>query len=124
MCLKTGCRLEASQLDHGNDLQRLLGFTCPIAVRLLQLRHVVRTAPEAPARTAVDPLLVQLLAAKFQLPVRTLTITQFWARVAQLGGHLGRKPDGPPGWRTLWKGWRHLSDWAEGVHLLAPQNSG
>jgi Transposase DNA-binding/Transposase Tn5 dimerisation domain len=124
MCLKTGCRLEASQLDHGHDLQRLLGFTAPLAVRLLQLRHVVRTAPQVPARTAVDPLLVQLLAAKFNLPVRSLTITQFWARVAQLGGHLGRKSDGPPGWRTLWKGWRHLSDWAEGVRLLVPQNSG
>ena len=124
MCLKTGCRLEASQLDHGHDLQRLLGFTAPIAVRLLQLRHVVRTAPEAPARTAVDPLLVQLLAAKFQLPVKSLTATMFWARVAQLGGHLGRKSDGPPGWRTLWKGWRHLSDWADGVRLLAPQKSG
>lgn len=124
MCLKTGCRLEASQLDHGNDLQRLLGFTAPIAVRLLQLRQVVRTAPAAPARAAVDPLMVRLLATKFQLPVRSLTISEFWARVAQLGGHLGRKSDGPPGWRTLWKGWRHLSDWASGVRLLAPQKSG
>lgn len=124
MCLKTGCRLEASQLDHGNDLQRLLGFTAPIAVRLLQLRQVVRTAPAAPASAAVDPLLVRVLAAKFQLPVRSLTVSTFWARVAQLGGHLGRKSDGPPGWRTLWKGWRQLSDWAEGVRLLAPKESG
>jgi hypothetical protein len=124
MCLKTGCRLEASQLDHGNDLQRLLGLTAPIAVRLLQLRHVVRTAPETPALVAVDPLLVRILAAKFQLPVKNLSVSTFWARVAQLGGHLGRKSDGPPGWRTLWKGWRHLSEWAEGVRLLAPKKSG
>lgn len=124
MCLKTGCRLEASQLDHGNDLQRLLGVVAPIAVRLLQLRHVVRAAPETPASAAVDPLLVRVLAAKFQLPVRSLTVSQFWTRVAQLGGHLGRRSDGPPGWRTLWKGWRHLSDWAEGVRLLAAEKSG
>jgi len=50
MCLKTGCRIEASQLDHGDDLQRLLGFLAPIAMRLLQLRQVVRTAPEDPRR--------------------------------------------------------------------------
>ena len=124
MCLKTGCRLEASQLNHGNDLQRLLGFIAPIAVRLLRLRQVVRTAPETPALATVDPLLVRVLAAKFRLPVRSLTASMFWTRVAQLGGHLGRKSDGPPGWRTLWKGWRHLSAWADGVRLLAPEKVG
>jgi transposase-like protein/transposase Tn5 family protein len=126
MCLKTGCRMEDSQLDHGDDLKRLLGFTAPIAVRLLQLRQVVRTAPETPATTAatLDPLMVRLLAAKFQLAVSGLTVKMFWTLVAQLGGYLGRKSDGPPGWRTLWKGWHHLSDWADGVRLLAPEKGG
>jgi Transposase Tn5 dimerisation domain len=126
MCLKTGCRIEASQLDHGDDLQRLLGFTAPIAVRLLQLRHVVRTAPETLVTTVptVDLLLVRLLAAKFQLAANHLTVKRFWTLVAQLGGYLGRQSDGPPGWRTLWKGWRQLADWAEGVRLLAPEKSG
>jgi len=125
MCLKTGCRMEDRQLDHGDDLKRLLGFTAPIAVRLLQLRQVVRTAPETPATTAaLDPLMVRLLAAKCHLAVSRITVKRFWTLVAQLGGHLGRKSDGPPGWRTLWKGWRHLSDWADGVRLLAPEKSG
>lgn len=126
MCLKTGCRIEDSQLDHGDDLKRLLGFTALIAVRLLQLRQVVRTAPETLAATAatLDPLLVCLLAAKFNLAVSSLTVKTFWLLVAQLGGYLGRKSDGPPGWRTLWKGWRHLSAWAEGVRLLAPEKNG
>jgi hypothetical protein len=126
MCLKTGCRVEASQLDHGDDLQRLLGFLAPIAVRLLQLRHVVRTAPEALVTTVptVDPLLVRLLAAKFQLAESSLTVKRCWTLIAQLGGYLGRKSDGPPGWRTLWKGWRQLADWAEGVRLLSPEKSG
>jgi hypothetical protein len=125
-CLKTGWRLEDRQLDHGDDLKRLLGFTALIAVRLLQLRQVVRTAPETLAATAapLDPLLVCLLAAKFTLAVSSLTVKTFWLLVAQLGGYLGRKSDGPPGWRTLWKGWRHLSAWAEGVRLLAPEKSG
>jgi hypothetical protein len=123
MCLKTGCRIEASQLDHGDDLQRLLGFLAPIAVRLLQLRHVVRTAPETPA-TTLDPLMVCLLAAKFKLAVSSITVKIFWTLVAQLGGYLGRKSDGPPGGRTLWKGWRHLSDWADGVRLLTLEKNG
>jgi Transposase DNA-binding/Transposase Tn5 dimerisation domain len=126
MCLKTGCRMEDSQLDHGDDLKRLLGFIAPIAVRLMQLRQVVRAAPETPATTAatLDPLMVRLLAAKFKLAVSSLTVKMFWTLVAQLGGYLGRTSDGPPGWRTLWKGWRHLSEWADGVRLLTPAKSG
>jgi len=126
MCLKTGCRMEDSQLDHGDDLKRLLGFSALIAVRLMQLRQVVRTAPETPATTAatLDPLMVRLLAAKFKLAVSSLTVKMFWTLVAQLGGYLGRTSDGPPGWRTLWRGWRHLSEWADGVRLLTPAKSG
>jgi hypothetical protein len=119
MCLKTGCQVERSQLDDGADLQRLLGFVAPLAVRLLQLRQAVRTAPETPAQQQVDPLLVQLLAAKQHLPL-TMSVVQFWGGVARLGGHLGRKSDGPPGWRTLWRGWRTLCDYALGARLIAP----
>jgi Transposase DNA-binding/Transposase Tn5 dimerisation domain len=116
MCLKTGCRVEHSQLDDGADLQRLLGFVAPLAVRLLQLRQAVRNTAEAPALDEVDPLLVRLLAAKLRLPT-TMSLAQFWAGVAQLGGYLGRKSDGSPGWRTLWSGWRTLNEYATGARL-------
>jgi Transposase Tn5 dimerisation domain len=34
--------------------------------------------------------------------------------IARLGGFLGRKSDGLPGWQTLWRGWLRLQDmcWA------------
>jgi len=123
MCLKTGCRIEHSQLDTRDDLQRLLGFQALIAVRLLQLRQTARIAPDTPVTriTSLDPLMVRLLTAHFKLAESTLTAHRFWMRVAQLGGHLGRASDGPPGWRTLWKGWRHLADWADGVRLVSLQ---
>jgi Transposase DNA-binding/Transposase DDE domain len=126
MCLKTGCRVEHSQLDAGDDLQRLLGFHALIAVRLMQLRQTVLTAPNTPvAHTmGLDPLMVRLLAAHFKLAESALTVFRFWMLVAQLGGYLGRKSDGPPGWRTIWKGWHHLTDWADGVRLFAPEKCG
>jgi Transposase DNA-binding/Transposase Tn5 dimerisation domain len=117
MCLKTGCRVEQAQLDEGLDLQRLLGFLAPVAVRLLQLRQAVRVVPDVPAVTLVDPLTVKLLAAYFHKPAPTWSLKDFWRSVAQLGGYLGRKSDGPPGWRTLWKGWQQLSDWTTGARL-------
>jgi hypothetical protein len=118
-CLKTGCRIEQRQLDDGADIQRLLGFALPIAVRLLQLRQTVRQAPAVPATTVVEPLLVQVLARRQRLNWQTLTAEQFWQQVARLGGHQGRRHDGPPGWRTVWRGWRYLSDLADGARLFA-----
>lgn len=109
--LKTGCRLEERLLDHRHDLERLLGFLTPIAVRLLQLRQYARLAPDTFAHTLIDPHLLQLLVAELpakKLSVATMTISQFWYGLAQLGGHLGRKSDGPPGWLTLWRGYRYF----------------
>jgi len=117
-CLKTGCQVERSQLDDGADIQRLLGFCCPLAVRLLHLRQVARQDPELPATAVVDPLLVEVLTLRNPRLSTTMTVGEFWRAVAGLGGHLGRRGDGPPGWRTLWKGWRKLSDLAEGARLI------
>lgn len=122
-CLKTGCRIERSQLDHANDILRLLGFATLIAVRLLQLRQAVRVAPDVPAHTCIQPLMLRLLAHQQQLDPRTLTLEQFWHALARLGGHQGRRADGPPGWRTLWRGWRYLSDLLDGATLFASLDS-
>ncbi len=104
-CLKTGCRAEQSQLRDGAALRRLVAMLAPVAVRLLQLRAAARTTPEHPATAVVEARVVQVVAALTgQVP--ELTCAQFWQRVAQLGGHQGRPRDGPPGWRTLWRGWQ------------------
>lgn len=118
MCLKTGCRYEASQLDHALDLQNLLGFAAPIAVRLLQLRQMIRATPDVLADTVIDPLRIRLLTARFKFAA-PLTLNQFWLAVARLGGYVGQPLKHPPGWRTLWAGWHTLSTWVNGVHLFA-----
>jgi hypothetical protein len=126
-CLKTGCRVEHSQLDDGADICRLLGFAAPIAVRLLQLRQYARLSAQMPAEAVVDPLMVQTLARKQKRwsgksgssSSSSMTIAEFWRAVARLGGHQGRHSDGPAGWRTIWKGWCYLSDLTEGARLFS-----
>jgi hypothetical protein len=118
-CLKTGCRVEHSQLDQRLDLERLLGFAIPIAVHLLQLRQTAHQAPQTLAIQVVDPLMVEVLARRQKLSSQTMTLYMFWRLVAQLGGFLGRKGDGNPGWRALWHGWRYLSDLTDGARLYA-----
>jgi len=122
--LKTGLRIEHSQWDDRADVERLLGFCLPIAVRLLQLREAAQQAPDRPATDTIDPLMVQVLVRRQHLEKTTITLAVFWRQVAKLGGHLGRKSDGPPGWRTVWKGWRYLCDLTEGARLaLMPDTS-
>ena len=116
-CLKTGCALEKSQLQHAQRLQRLLAFLSILAVRLLQLRDLSRSTPQLLARQAVQGVLVQIIAYRTHSNPNTLTLVQFWRSVAALGGFPGRKSDGQPGWKRLWHGWLRLLDLAEGATI-------
>ena len=117
--LKTGCRIQERQVQTAERLIRWLGLLSPSAVRLVQLRDVARRTPEAAAVQCVEPRAVALIAAALSLPLEQVTVGQFWQEVARLGGHLGRRRDGPPGWKTLWKGWVHVQAMLEGVHLAS-----
>ncbi|MGC9260524.1 MAG: IS4 family transposase [Phycisphaerae bacterium] len=39
--------------------------------------------------------------------------------MAKLGGYIGRRSDGPPGWLTIWRGWQRLLLLVEGFRLAA-----
>jgi hypothetical protein len=116
-CLKSGCRIEERQLQTVDGLIRLLGLLSPLAVRLLQIRGFAREEPERPAHEVVEPLMLEVVAQRSGQSPLTMTVGSFWTEVARLGGYLARSHDGPPGWRTIWKGWLSLQTFLEGVHF-------
>ena len=118
-CLKSGCRVEERQLQEGDRLEALLGILTIVAARLLALKQQVQQRPQSRAMDHVEELTVKVLVAKRKLKkhVGVLTLHEFWREVAKLGGFLGRKGDGEPGWQTLWRGWRELQLLVEGVSL-------
>jgi hypothetical protein len=65
----------------------------------------------------IEPLMLAVLAQRVGQSPDTMTLGTFWTEVARLGGYLARTHDGPPGWRTIWKGWLDLQTLLEGVHL-------
>jgi len=116
-CLKSGCRIEERQLQSVDGLMRLLGLLSPLAVRLVQVRALAREDPQRPASEVIEPLMLAVLAQRTGHSPATMTVGTFWTEVARLGGYLARSHDGPPGWRTIWKGWLSLQTLLEGVHL-------
>lgn len=109
--LKTGCGIESPQLKTADRLEAFVGLTSVVAVRLLQLKSLARTAPAVPAAHVVPAVWLKMLklARKNLNRVHDLTVGQFYREVAKLGGFLGRKNDGEPGWITIWRGWEKLN---------------
>lgn len=117
--LKTGCSVQRRLLRSAERLEAMVGLMSVVAVRLLQLKSVARRNPDRPARTVVPKIwLTMLKAARKNLPrVHDLTIYQFYRELAKLGGFLGRRSDGEPGWLTIWRGWEQLNTLIEGAQL-------
>lgn len=120
-CLKTGCAIEDRQMQHAGALEAFIGFSSIVAVRLLVLRTLSREQPEEPAHRHVEPIMIELLRRRLRLRMSAeeMTLRQFWHATARLGGFIGRKSDGNPGWQTLWDGWQQLllMAWAAGQSL-------
>ena len=116
-CLKTGCSVERRQLHSGGSLRALLGFVSLVGLRLLWLRSLSREYPGRPASSAVPKCWLALLKARHHIKntsVEDISLGAFWGGIPRLGGFIGRKCDGAPGWQTLWRGWFRFQDmlWA------------
>jgi len=105
-CEKTGCRVEDRQLTHTDRLEPLIGLLSVLAVWLLRLKYVARDEPDRPATDCFDEQTVQVMARYLKTAPDTLTVAQFWRGIGRLGGHPGRKRDGPLGWLRAWRGWQ------------------
>lgn len=119
--IKSGCGIENSRLRHADRLTALLGFITPVGMRLLQLREQTRRHPDGPARDSVPETMRHIIAHRYKLDPENLTRRQFWHSVARMGGFIGRKSDGDPGWQTLWIGFMRLLDMTDALGALPPK---
>jgi hypothetical protein len=73
----------------------------------------------APFVLCVKPdRLLALLEKKLGQPKDGWTNRNVIRAVARVGGFIGRKSDGEPGWQTIWRGWQRLLWMCEGANLI------
>jgi hypothetical protein len=103
---KTGLGIEQLQLQSQAGLQPLIALLSILAVPVVNGRQAARDPQKAqrPATDFFDPLWVLVLCLWRYQQERPLTVREFILALGRLGGHLNRKCDGLPGWRTLWRG--------------------
>jgi Transposase Tn5 dimerisation domain/Transposase DNA-binding len=112
--LKSGCALEDRQFLTADRLQRFLALANVVAWRLLWLTYLGRGQPDLPCTAVLAADEWRALYAYHHktalLPDQPPSLQQAILWLARLGGFLGRKSDGHPGVKVLWRGWLRLAD--------------
>ncbi len=112
--LKSGCGIEKLQLETGRRIEMALATYSIVAWRLLWITYQARLHPDESCDTVLEAHEWQSLSAtinKHPIPPKNPPSLQQAVRmIASLGGFLGRKSDGEPGVKTIWRGLRRLHD--------------
>jgi hypothetical protein len=117
--LKSGAGVEDSQLQKAARLESLIAVLALVAVRLLHTKLLARAAPgQGLEPDQIGAQALQILEARVGRPQAGWTQGSLWVAVARLGGFIGRKNDGPPGWQNIWRGWQRLLWMTEGLETL------
>jgi Transposase DNA-binding/Transposase Tn5 dimerisation domain len=117
---KNGCSEEARRFERADRMEACLAVLSVVAVRVFQLRCALSCQADEPADQVATVEERQLIRRFIGVKKRVLTVRDFVRGVAKLGGFLGRKCDGEPGVRSLWRGYQRLQDMLLGIHLHAP----
>jgi hypothetical protein len=126
--LKSGCKIEALQLEKIERLEPAIMLYMLIAWRVLYFTLLGRECPELPCDLIFDDeewKAVYIVARKQQPPENPPTLNTMIRMVAGFGGFLNRKGDGMPGPQTIWIGLQRCKDFVLAMESLrAAQTSG
>lgn len=117
---KDGCRIEELQLETDDSLRRAIATYGIVAWRVLWLTLQSRQTPDVCCTRVLERDEWEVLQAKFYPRRKALTpptLRESVRLIAKLGGFQGRKADGEPGTKTLWRGIRRLHDLTAGWRM-------
>lgn len=124
--LKSGCQIEERLLESRENLERMIATLSIVAWRVMWLVAESREHPDEPCtKVLCEPEWQTLHTVTHRkhprpLPARPPTLREAVRMIAALGGFLGRRGDGEPGLKTVWKGLSRLSDMTTGWLMHHP----
>lgn len=105
---KSGLSIEKLQLEKAERLKNAIATFSIVAWRLLHIDGLAKRAPETPCTEAFKSeewqLLYRMHHNTTKLPKTIPTMQEVVKWIAMIGGFMGRKSDGPPGVKNLWRG--------------------
>jgi hypothetical protein len=123
--LKSGCRIEDRQLGTVNRLEVCLGIDMVVAWRIYHLTMLGRETPDVPCSAFFTDVEWKALCCYVHrtpdAPEAPPSMKEAVRMIGSLGGHLGRKRDGPPGAQVLWRGLERLDTAKEMYAIFRPQ---
>ena len=114
---KNGCSEEDRRFETAERMETCLAILSVVAVRIFQLRTALNAQPDEPAEQVATQQEIQVVRKVTKHRKGSFTVKDFVRGVGQLGGFLGRKHDGHPGVKTLWRGYQRLQDLLLGYQL-------
>lgn len=122
--LKSGCEIEKLQNRTAERLQKLILVYSIISVRILGMTYLARQYPEEPCTMFLEEeewKVLYCIANRTSTASQTApTIKEAVSYLAKLGGFLGRKGDGEPGAKVIWKGLNELNTVLKHYRYLSP----
>jgi Transposase DNA-binding/Transposase Tn5 dimerisation domain len=114
---KNGCSEEDRRFETAARMEACLAILSVVAVRIFQLRTALDAQPDEPAEQVATQEEIEVVRRVTKHHKGSFTVRDFVRGVASLGGFLGRKCDGNPGVKTLWRGYQRLQDFLLGYQL-------
>ena len=121
--LKSGCRVEELQLETAERFTACLAVYMIVAWRVMFVTMMGRTCPDVPCDAVFSEeewQSVYWVVTKQPPPKAAPSLQRMVNLIANLGGYLGRKHDGPPGPQTIWIGMQRMHDYAVAWTIFGP----
>ncbi len=109
--LKSGCKIEDRQLGNSERIENCLAIDLIVAWRIFHLTKLGREVPDLPCSVSFEEYEWKALVfyhTKTAPLEKPPSLKEAIMMVGKLGGHLGRKGDGMPGIKCMWKGLQKL----------------
>lgn len=124
--LKSGLGIEKLKYERFDRYLTALSLSMIAGWRVEQFKGADRVDPEGSCETYFDPdewKSVHMVREQGKpLPPEPPTVHQFVLMVAELGGYLNKKGQGPPGSKTLWRGLRRMEAYTEAYRAFQNAN--